>query len=149
MLPCPPLPVSLPQFTQAPPGECSCRCGVCCREMVIRVGPADVAREPRLAELGHPVECDENGRPMLWMLNVLDATARQGVGPCQFLAWDDGAGVCTIHETRPDVCRRLDCDGIREFGRKHLAEWKAALADEESRRGLKSIPVETLSLEAP
>jgi len=33
-------------------------------------------------------------------------------GPCLFLERDvEGRGVCTIYETRPDVCRRFDCHG--------------------------------------
>ena len=42
---------------------------------------------------------------------VLSRGAAAG-GPCLFLARDgEGRGVCTTYETRPDVCRRFDCDG--------------------------------------
>lgn len=136
---CPPLPERLPEVTDGPSVVCACRCGICCQNLAVRATPEDVAREPRLALVGNPIAYDAAGNPVGWLLNVLDPAARDGIGACPFyLPHTDGTrgGVCTIHETRPDVCRRVNCDALGVIARNHLAEWKAALAAAEERQGL-------------
>lgn len=129
---CPPLPVHLPEVTDGPPVACECRCGICCRDMAIRATEADALREPRLALVGHPIAVNAAGDPVAWMLNALDSSAADGIGPCQFLAWKgERRASCTIHDTRPDVCRRLDCDALKDIAMNHLAQWRAALAARE------------------
>lgn len=135
---CPPLPECLPEVTHGPAVVCACRCGTCCKTMAIRATASDTAREPRLALVGNPIAYDAAGNPVAWLLNTLDHSERDGIGACPFFlpaTNGDRGGVCTIHDTRPDVCRRLDCDTLGEIARKHLAEWKAALAAAESRSG--------------
>jgi Fe-S-cluster containining protein len=125
----PPLPRELPQITEAPLGTtCRCRCGVCCREMAVIATDADVDREPRIGIVGHvmPPESDHPGK---FFLNVLDPSLRGGFGPCKFLNQEPGRPAeCTIYETRPDVCRSLDCDALQEYGRAHMAKWQAEIA---------------------
>ena len=102
--------------------------------MAIRATESDVAREPRLGEVGVPVAYDGD-RPTVWLVNALDEKEPDGIGGCQFFERTDGTGRCTIHPTRPDVCRRLDCDALAEIAANHLAEWRAALAARERAEG--------------
>ena len=133
MATCPPLPIALPQYTEvASEVACKCRCGICCREMVIRASASDALREPRIALVGHPTAyCGDS--PTEFLLNRIEAGSRDGIGPCLFLVLEPGQpAACAIHETRPDVCRRLDCDGLRSFAAEHLAKWKSQLAASQS-----------------
>jgi Fe-S-cluster containining protein len=93
-----------------------CRCSECCRRLLIEVVLPDAEREPRIALLGSPIYTDErlteSGKRELegYFLNAPD-------GPCVFL--DRQTKLCTIHETRPLVCRLFDCEGE---GREQLIE---------------------------
>jgi hypothetical protein len=109
--------------------------------MAIRATVSDVAREPRLAEVGTPFAYDEKGEPVAWLLNPITTEGLDGLGPCPFLkppAPDDPAkaAVCTIHETRPDVCRRLDCDALKEIALSHLNAFRNALIAKQAAMGL-------------
>ena len=96
---------------------CECRCGECCRRLLIEVDLEDAEREPRIKELGSPTYTDERltgtGKRELegYILNGRDDMA------CVFL--DREKNLCTIYETRPLGCRVFDCD--RE-GRKKMIE---------------------------
>src|SRR5687768_440559 len=61
-----------------------CRCGQCCRRLLIEVLPQDAEREPKIKEFGSPIldPPDENGHRELigWLLN----NSREDVG-CVFL----------------------------------------------------------------
>jgi len=96
---------------------CECRCGECCRRLLIEVDLDDAEREPRIKELGSPTYTDErltrSGKRELegYLLNSREDMA------CVFL--DREKNLCTIYETRPFGCRIFDCD--RE-GREQLIE---------------------------
>jgi Fe-S-cluster containining protein len=82
---------------------------------VVRATGEDAEREPLIRERGLPVAYDGPeglaGPPTMYVLNVLDAAAEDGLGPCAFLdaGPPGGPASCTIHATRPDVCRAVDC----------------------------------------
>ena len=96
---------------------CECRCGECCRRLLIEVDLDDAEREPKIRELGSPTYTDgrltRSGKPELegFLLNSRDDMA------CIFL--DRRKNLCTIYETRPLACRVFDCD--RE-GREQMIE---------------------------
>src|SRR5450755_4488828 len=87
---------------------CECRCGECCRRLLIEVDLEDAEREPKIKELGSPTYTDErltrSGKRELegFMLNSHEHMA------CVFL--DREKNLCTIYETRPLGCRAFDCD---------------------------------------
>jgi len=91
------------------PALSSCRCGNCCRSMLIEVLVEDAEREPRIKELASPIYADArltlSGQRELegYLLNTGEN------GACVFL--DDKTNLCTIYETRPLLCRVFDCDG--------------------------------------
>ncbi len=97
---------------------CSCRCGQCCRHLLIEVSLEDAEREPKIAERGDPMYEHPNltasGKRELigYFLN-----SRSEDMACVFL--DQATNLCTIYETRPLVCRLFDCDGA---GQEQLIE---------------------------
>lgn len=97
-------------FETATEVSCECRCGECCRNLIIEVDVEDAKREPKIAERGSPTytsaELTESGKRELegYLLNDV-----KNDGACTFL--DRTTNLCTIHETRPWVCRVFDCDG--------------------------------------
>ena len=97
--------------------ENQCRCGQCCRSLLIEVDVRDAEREPKIAELGSPInwpaDVSVSGRDELigYIINKPDGSG------CLFL--DDATNACTIHATRPLVCRLFDCDGD---GKEQLIE---------------------------
>jgi len=82
---------------------CRCRCGRCCEELLIEASVRDGEREPLIQKLASPIYDDMSGakEQIGWLLNG------EG-GPCVF--FDRQIRLCTIHETRPIVCRLFDCD---------------------------------------
>jgi Fe-S-cluster containining protein len=118
---------TLDEFGEHDPEECyqclvekpavksECRCAECCRRLIIEVLPQDAEREPKIRERGSPLLAspDENGHREVvgYVLNSRDDIA------CVFL--DRDTNLCTIHETRPLLCRLFDCDGE---GREQLIE---------------------------
>jgi Fe-S-cluster containining protein len=87
-----------------------CRCGECCRNMIIDVDVEDAKREPKIAERGSPLytsaEFTDSGQRELEGYNLNDKTKDYA---CTFL--DTTTNLCSIYETRPWVCRLFDCDG--------------------------------------
>jgi Fe-S-cluster containining protein len=87
----------------------TCRCGECCRRLIIEVELEDAEREPRIKEVGSPIhtpaELTGTGRRELegYLLNGKDDLA------CVFM--DKESNLCTIHATRPLACRLFDRDG--------------------------------------
>jgi Fe-S-cluster containining protein len=79
-----------------------CRCGKCCEALIIEASLRDGIREPKIQERASPIYDDMSGTRVQigWMLNGRD-------GPCVFLNRE--TRLCTIHETRPLVCRLYDC----------------------------------------
>jgi len=127
--------IPLDEFGEYDPEECyqcllqhpavtsECRCGLCCRGLLIEVLTEDAEREPRIKELGSPLLTppDESGHrhPVGYILNSREDMA------CVFL--DRATNLCTIHETRPLLCRLFDCDGE---GREQLIELGIIQRDE-------------------
>ncbi len=95
--------------------EEACRCGLCCQHFLIEATAADARREPRIAELGAPIPHEEGDEPAGYVLN---RGAFAG-GACMFLDFEGKWAVCGIYATRPEVCRRFDCEGD---GRRRLLE---------------------------
>jgi Fe-S-cluster containining protein len=87
-----------------------CRCGVCCRRLLVETTLEDARREPKIAERGSPLKGFSN-ELIGYLLNGREDMA------CVFL--DQGTNCCTIYETRPLVCRLFDCEGE---GREQLIE---------------------------
>ncbi len=83
--------------------DCSCRCGRCCESLLIEVTLRDAEREPRIAQEAGPVYegLSGNGELIGYILNGKDTA-------CIFL--DRQTKLCTIHDTRPLVCRVFNCD---------------------------------------
>jgi Fe-S-cluster containining protein len=82
----------------------SCRCGRCCAALLIEVSLRDAEREPRIRQEAGPIYEDygtETRELIGYLLNGKD-------GPCVFL--DRQTKLCTIHDTRPLVCRVFNCD---------------------------------------
>jgi hypothetical protein len=92
-----------------PPAISSCRCGDCCRRLIIEVTREDARIEPKIREQGSPIytapEMTASGKKELqgFLLN----SAKNDYA-CAFL--DQATNLCTIHETRPLVCRLFDCE---------------------------------------
>jgi hypothetical protein len=82
-----------------------CRCAECCRRLIIEVMLEDAEVEPRIAKECSPIYTgppETKDRELIgYLLNGKD-------GPCVFL--DERSNLCTIHATRPLVCRLFDCD---------------------------------------
>ncbi len=79
-----------------------CRCGKCCRELIIEVSELDARREPKIRERGSPIK-GINDEPVGYLLN-----SKYGDHHCVFL--DKNTNLCTIYSTRPLICRLFDCD---------------------------------------
>lgn len=80
----------------------SCKCGECCRSLIIEVSLRDAEREPKIKELGRPLKGMDGGLAG-YSLN------RKGKDySCVFLNQDN---LCGIYPTRPLVCRVFNCDG--------------------------------------
>jgi Fe-S-cluster containining protein len=90
-----------------------CRCGECCRHLIIEAELDDAEGESRIKERGSPIyappELTGTGQRELagYVLNSPD----NGFA-CTFLA--RSTNLCSIYDTRPWVCRVFDCD--REGG---------------------------------
>jgi len=90
--------------------QSACRCGECCRHLIIEVGLDDANREPKIKEHGSPIyapgELTATGQPELegYLLN-----SPENGDACAFL--DQTTNLCSIYETRPWACRVFDCDG--------------------------------------
>lgn len=88
---------------------CECRCGKCCESLLIEVSLRDAEREPRIKELCGPIWDSDiqifEGRKEVggYLLN-----SRENGGACVF--FDRQTRLCTIHGTRPLVCRLFNCD---------------------------------------
>lgn len=96
-----------------------CRCAECCRRLIIEVDLEDAAREPLIAKQGSPIYTDArltaSGKRELsgYLLNRTGGSDHA----CVFL--DNATSLCTIHPTRPLVCRLFNCEGD---GRAQLIE---------------------------
>jgi len=92
------------------PTHSDCRCGECCRRLLIEVGLEDAEREPKIKEADPiylPPEITRSGKKELigYLLNEI----KEDGYACRFL--NESTNLCSIYETRPWVCRVFDCDG--------------------------------------
>jgi Fe-S-cluster containining protein len=91
-----------------------CRCGECCKSLILEALVEDALVEPRIAEKGDPIyqapELTASGTREL--IGYLLNSAKNG-GACAFL--DRTTNLCTIYETRPLMCRLFDCDHQEEL----------------------------------
>src|SRR5207244_12144378 len=87
-----------------------CRCGECCRHLIIEVLPEDADVEPKIKERGSPLyagpELTASGQreQIGYLLNT-----NENGGSCAF--FDRETNLCGIYGTRPLVCRLFNCDG--------------------------------------
>jgi len=80
-----------------------CRqCGACCRGLILEVEVEDAIREPLIAEKARPFK-EDDGEIYGYCLN--NREGQNGFG-CFFLVGDK----CSIHATRPDLCRYFQPD---------------------------------------
>jgi len=89
---------------------CDCRCGKCCESVLIEVSLRDAEREPRIKECGPIIDDNFGEGPeevIGYMLNDCDNDYA-----CRF--FDRERRLCTIHETRPLICRVFNCDEERK-----------------------------------
>lgn len=80
--------------------ESKCRCGECCRRLILEASLEDAIIEPKIKERCSPIR--DVVEQIGYLLNAKD-------GPCVFL--DRTTNLCTIYDTRPLMCRLFDCDG--------------------------------------
>lgn len=95
----------------------SCKCGDCCRQLILEVDVEDAEREPKIKDLGGPIygPPDASGQRELAGYNLNRRNAESFA--CVFL--DDATSRCSIYHTRPLICRLFDCDGE---GKEQLIE---------------------------
>ena len=93
--------------------ENACRCGECCKHLIIEVTAGDASREPLIKVLGRKLRNGLTGESPPddeadWLPNGKS-------GPCVFLKEE----LCSIHETRPLVCRLFCCDKFKRDTADH------------------------------
>jgi len=114
-----------------------CRCGDCCRRLLIEVLPEDAEREPKIKEFGSPIyqvpRLTASGEREL-IGYILNKCTDKGHA-CVFL--DDATSLCKIYDTRPLLCRLFNCDGE---GREQLIELGIINREKDESDGL---PVES------
>ena len=87
-----------------------CRCGECCRRLIIECCVEDGEVEPKIKELGSPIY--SSAEVSLVGQRELEGYLLNGHSEdpaCVFL--DQATNLCAIYDTRPLVCRLFDCDG--------------------------------------
>lgn len=88
--------------------KCECRCGECCKNLILEALPQDAEREPRIKQ-----RCSE----LRGITDRVEGYLLNGEGgACVFL---DATNLCSIYATRPLMCRLFDCQGE---GREQLIE---------------------------
>jgi len=85
-----------------------CRCGYCCERLILESSLRDAEREPRIA-----AECAKITHFQDGLTGYLLNDPRNG-GACHF--FDREHRLCTIYETRPQICRVFNCDAERRSG---------------------------------
>jgi Fe-S-cluster containining protein len=117
---------ALPTFEAEAAGHC--RCGRCCRELIIEVSALDALREPRIAAEGSPVldwdSCGETSGEVIGYILNRRATPDDPEPRCVFLR--DG-NRCDIYDTRPTLCRAYDC---RDFDDSTEVTYEIEIEDE-------------------
>ena len=107
------------------------RCGVCCRTFAIFASLQDAEREPRIAQ--ETIRVQDGGETPDFAYRMYPLPFHNA---CCFQNAD---GLCSIHETRPDVCRRFQPGSPECIQARNLAaaegERRAALAAHEAESG--------------
>jgi Fe-S-cluster containining protein len=83
-----------------------CRCAEWCRRLILEVLPEDAEVEPRIKRECSPIY---DGLPLTKERELIGYLLNGDDGPCVFL--DKQQKLCTIHPTRPLMCRLFDWDG--------------------------------------
>lgn len=86
--------------------DCECQCGDCCRSLILEAELRDAEREPRIAAECRPIR-DIGPEPVGYILNDRD----NGLA-CHFL--NQETNLCSIHDTRPLMCRVFNCDQAKD-----------------------------------
>ena len=84
-----------------------CRCGGCCRHLILEALPEDAIVEPKISEKGLPIYSDPRLTGTRELIGFLLNSAENGQA-CAFL--DRATNLCGIYQTRPLMCRQFDCD---------------------------------------
>jgi Fe-S-cluster containining protein len=95
-----------------------CRCGECCRHLILEALVEDAVIEPKVAEKGSPIylPAELTGTGTRELIGYL-LNATENGGACAFL--DRASNLCGIYQTRPLMCRQYDCskrDELIELG---------------------------------
>jgi len=91
-----------------------CRCGDCCRSLILEAEVRDAIREPSIAQECRPL-FDIGPDTVGYLLNDRE----QGMA-CHFL--DQSTNLCTIYETRPLMCRVFNCDKEKQDPESPLSQ---------------------------
>lgn len=90
-----------------------CRCGDCCRYLILEALAEDALVEPKIAEKGDPIyqapELTASGQRELIGYLLNDPSNGNA---CAFL--DRSTNLCTIYDTRPLMCRLFNCGDDRD-----------------------------------
>ena len=92
-----------------------CRCGDCCRFLILEALAEDALVETKIKEKGSPM-AELTGTGTRELIGYLLNDTENG-GACAFL--DRATNLCGIYETRPLMCRQYDCsqrDELIELG---------------------------------
>jgi Fe-S-cluster containining protein len=101
--------------------ECD-KCGACCQTFPVLVSLSDATREPRIKQCA--IELPEHLKQPSWDFKLHPLPFHRG---CCFLGGD---ALCTIYETRPDVCRTFEAgskqciEARAHLGLPPLQEWQ-------------------------
>jgi Fe-S-cluster containining protein len=100
--------------------ENRCRCGECCKGLIVEATARDAARQPLIKVLGKKMRSHLTGDyppddEAEWMLNGPG-------GACVFYREEGDTGLCGIHATRPLVCRLFCCDNDMARVRQAMGE---------------------------
>ena len=83
------------------------RCGACCEDIPYAHGPDEIAAVLQSGTL------DADRQQFLSGLIPIESLERGWRYRCRhFRRDDDGLGVCTIHDRRPDICRKFPYGGV-------------------------------------
>lgn len=101
--------------------DSSCRCGLCCEQLIIEVSLRDSEREPKINEKGSPIFCDITGTNELigWLLNSID-----GLPPSScFIGVSFFRPLGSSSTLRTSVVQAFDENGDGLVLRGHRFDW--------------------------
>ncbi|HOJ95992.1 MAG TPA: YkgJ family cysteine cluster protein [Methanospirillum sp.] len=105
----------MPEY-DSKPGICS-RCGCCCSYMadvfgiIEQTGPFTYRIQYLITGVQQVVTIDQDKREIFSTTSILDKRPLA----CPFLRFDDeNLAMCTVHQTRPELCRMYLCDRCKK-----------------------------------